>query len=113
MSKGNPFGGGRMPDLNQLMKQAQKLQADAAKAQEELVNITAEGSAGGTMVTATVNGHHELIKLAIDKAVVDPSDIGMLQDLITAAINQANAKVSELAKQRMNSLMGGMNIPGL
>ena len=113
MSKGNPFGGGRMPDLNQLMKQAQKLQADAAKAQEELVNLTADGAAGGAMVTATVNGHHELLKLTIDKAVVDPSDIGMLQDLITAAVNQANAKVGEMAKTRMNSLMGGMQIPGM
>jgi len=116
MSNGkNPFGGGggKMPDLGALMKQAQKLQADVQKAQEELATLTAEASAGGGLVTVTLNGQHELLSLKIDPSVVDPSDIGMLQDLIIAAVNQAEAKMRDITKDRMSSLMGGMNIPGM
>jgi DNA-binding YbaB/EbfC family protein len=102
-----------MPDLGALMKQAQKLQADVAKVQEELASLTCEASAGGGMVTATVNGQFDLVALTIDKTVVDPSDVGMLQDLVIAAVNQAAAKVREESKTRMASVMGGMNIPGM
>jgi len=116
MSNGkNPFGGGggKMPDLGALMKQAQKLQADVQKAQDELATLTCEASAGGGMVTAVVNGQYELMSLKIDPAVVDPNDIGMLQDLVIAAINQAATKMRELTKERMSSLMGGMAVPGM
>jgi DNA-binding YbaB/EbfC family protein len=116
MSSGkNPFGGGggKMPDLGALMKQAQKIQADVAKAQEELATLTCEASAGGGMVTVVINGQHELVSLKIDAAVVDPNDIGMLQDLIIAAINQGEAKMRDITKERMSSLMGGVNIPGM
>jgi DNA-binding YbaB/EbfC family protein len=115
MSNGkNPFGGGgKMPDLGALMKQAQKLQADVAKAQEELGSLTTDAASGGGMVTVTVNGHHELVALKIDATVVDPNDIGMLQDLVIAAVNQAQAKMRDITKERMSSLMGGMNIPGM
>jgi nucleoid-associated protein EbfC len=105
---------GKMPDLNALMKQAQKLQGDVQKAQEELATMTADGAAGGGLVTATVNGHHEVVRVKIDKSVVDPNDVGMLEDLITAAINAASNKVRELSKEKMAQVMGPMaGIPGL
>jgi nucleoid-associated protein EbfC len=104
---------GKMPDLGALMKQAQKLQADVAKVQEELASMTCEAQAGGGMVTAVVNGQFDLVSLKIDKDVVDPADIGMLQDLVIAAVNQAAAKVREETKSRMASVMGGMNVPGM
>jgi DNA-binding YbaB/EbfC family protein len=95
------------------MKQAQKLQADVAKVQEELAKMTCEASAGGGMVTAVVNGQFDLVSLRIEKDVVDPNDVGMLQDLIIAAVNQAAAKVREESKAKMASVMGGMNVPGM
>jgi DNA-binding YbaB/EbfC family protein len=104
---------GKMPDLGALMKQAQKLQADVAKVQEELAKMTCEASAGGGMVTAVVNGQFDLVSLRIEKDVVDPNDVGMLQDLIIAAVNQAAAKVREESKAKMASVMGGMNVPGM
>jgi nucleoid-associated protein EbfC len=106
-------GGGKMPDLGALMRQAQQIQANVQQAQEELARMTVEASAGGGMVTATVNGQFELVALAIDKTVVDPSDLGMLQDLVIAAVNQAVTKMRETSKEKMASLVGGMNIPGL
>ena len=103
----------KMPDLNQLMKQAQRLQADVAKAQEEVAAMTADGQAGGGMVTVTVNGNFDLVKVKLDKAVVDPADIGMLEDLVTAAVNAANARMREVTKAHMQKVMGGMNLPGM
>jgi len=105
---------GKMPDLNQLMKQAQKLQGDVAKVQEEIAKMTCDGAAGGGMVTATVNGTFEVVRIKIDKSVVDPSDIGMLEDLVTAAVNAAGEKMRELSKQKMSAVMGGMpGLPGM
>lgn len=105
---------GKMPDLNALMQQAQRLQTDVARIQEELAKATCEGTAGGGLVTATVNGQFEVVRVKIDKAVVDPNDIGMLEDLVTAAVNAAAVKVREMTKTRMSSVMGGMpGIPGL
>ena len=72
---------GKMPDLNALMKQAQKLQGDVAKVQEELAQMQCDGAAGGGLVTATVNGQFEVVRVKIDKSVVDPNDVGMLEDL--------------------------------
>jgi DNA-binding YbaB/EbfC family protein len=102
-----------MPDLGALMKQAQSLQANMQKAQEEIAKMTVDASSGGGMVTATVNGEFELVALTIEKTVVDPSDIGMLQDLIIAAINQAVAKMRDTSTEKMAGLMGGMTIPGM
>jgi DNA-binding YbaB/EbfC family protein len=115
MSNGKgPGGGGKMPDLGALMKQAQKLQADVQKAQEELALMQVDGASGGGMVTVTVNGQHDVVKIKIDKAVVDPSDIGMLEDLVTAAVNAANAKMRDISKERMSKMMGGIpGMPGL
>jgi hypothetical protein len=103
----------KMPDLNGLMQAAQKIQGDVARMQEELVHKTCEASAGGGMVTATVNGHYDLVGLVIDKQVVDPNDVSMLQDLVLAAVNQAIAKMRSLAQAEMAKLTGGLNIPGL
>ena len=105
---------GKMPDLNALMRQAQKLQGDVQRAQEELAKMTADGTAGGGLVTATVNGQFEVVRIKIDKSVVDPNDVGMLEDLVTAAINAAATKVRDTSKERMSSVMGGMpGLPGM
>ena len=108
---------GKMPDLNALMKQAQKLQGDVARVQEELAGITCDGTAGGGLVTATVNGQFEVVRVKIDKSVVDPNDVGMLEDLITAAINAAGTKMREISKAKMAAVMGPMagmgGMPGL
>ena len=105
---------GKMPDLNALMKQAQKLQNDVAKVQEELARMTCDGQAGGGMVTATVNGQFEVVRIKIDRSVVDPNDVGMLEDLVTAAVNAAANKMRETSKERMSSVMGGLpGMPGI
>ena len=93
---------GKMPDLNALMRQAQKLQGDVQRAQEELAKMTCDGASGGGLVTATVNGQFEVVRVKIDKSVVDPNDVGMLEDLITAAINAELAKDSALSAMRIN-----------
>ena len=107
----------KMPDLNALMQQAQKLQTDMAKVQEEIAKIQRDGAAGGGLVTATLNGQFEVVKVKIDKSVVDPNDVGMLEDLVTAAINAATAKVKETSKDMMAKVMGplaGMGgMPGM
>lgn len=103
----------KMPDLGNLMQVAQKMQADAVKMQEQLAAKTCEASAGGGMVSATVNGTFELVSLKIDKSAADPEDLEMLQDLVVAAVNQAVNKVREMTKSEMSKLTGGLSIPGL
>ncbi len=107
----------KMPDMNAIMRQAQKLQGDVAKVQDELAKMECEGAAGGGLVSATVNGQFEVVRVKIDKSVVDPNDIGMLEDLVTAAINAAATKVRETSKERMGAIMGplgGMGgMPGM
>jgi DNA-binding YbaB/EbfC family protein len=106
--------GGKGMDMNALLKQAQKLQGDVQRVQEEIAKLTCDGASGGGMVTATVNGQFEVVRIKIDKSVVDPSDIGMLEDLITAAVNAAGAKMRDLSKEKMQGVMGGMpGIPGM
>lgn len=105
---------GKMPDLNALMQQAQKLQTDVARVQEELARTTCDGTAGGGLVTATVNGQFDVVRVKIDKTVVDPNDVGMLEDLITAAINAASTKIRETSKEKMAQVMGPMaGLPGM
>ena len=104
---------GKMPDLGELMKMAQKLQGDVSEAQAELEKKTCDASAGGGMVVATVNGKYELVDLKIDKEVVDPADVDMLRDLIVAAVNQAIVKVREMTQSEMSKLTGGLGIPGM
>jgi DNA-binding YbaB/EbfC family protein len=104
----------KMPDLNALMKQAQKLQGDVQRVQEEIAQMQCDGAAGGGLVTAVVNGQFDVVRVKIDKSVVDPNDVGMLEDLVTAAINAAAAKMRETSKQKMSSVMGGLGgLPGM
>jgi DNA-binding YbaB/EbfC family protein len=102
-----------MPDLGNLMNLAQKLQGDMAKMQEDLARMECEASAGGGMVTARVNGEHQLVSIKIDPEAVDPKDVGMLQDLIVAAVNQAMTKMRDTAQKEMSKLTGGLSIPGM
>ena len=101
--------------IGELVKQAQKLQSQMAKVQEEMALKTVEGSAGGGMVTVIANGKQEVMSIKIDPEVVDPNDIEMLQDLVVAAANDALKKAQELVTSEMSKLTGGMNLnlPGL
>ncbi len=99
-------------DMKKMMKQAQKMQRDAALAQEEIA-MTFEASAGGGMVKATATGDMTVTDIVIDPAAVDPEDVEMLQDMVVAAVNEALRSASEAANSRMNAIMGGMKIPGL
>ena len=96
-----------------MMKQAQKLQAKMMEMQSELGNRTVSAQAGGGMVEAVVNGRQELVSLRIDREVVAPDDVEMLQDLILAAVNEALNRSREMMAQEMSKLTGGMQIPGL
>ncbi len=96
-----------------MLKQAQQLQKNMAKMQEELENSTVEGSAGGGVIKAVISGKMTLESLTIDPEAVSPDDVEMLQDLVIAAVNDGIDKAQEMASSKMNSLTGGMNIPGL
>ncbi len=96
-----------------MMNQLQQMQKKMMQAQEELGNTNIEGSAGGGVVTVTMNGHREVKAITISPDVVDPEDVEMLQDMIMAAINDASKKAEELSNAKMGPLTGGMNIPGL
>ncbi len=100
-------------NIMSMMKQAQKLQAKMAELQAEMGNRTVSAQAGGGMVEAVVNGRQELLSLRIDKEVVSPDDVEMLQDLILAAVNEALNRSREMMAQEMSKLTGGMQIPGL
>ncbi|WP_425309175.1 YbaB/EbfC family nucleoid-associated protein [Fictibacillus nanhaiensis] len=100
-------------NMNNMMKQMQKMQRDMAKAQEELKDKLIEGTAGGGMVTVKANGHKEIVDIIIKEEVVDPEDIEMLQDLVLAATNDALKKVDEMVSQDMGKFTKGLNIPGL
>ena len=102
-----------MKDFGKLLKQAQQMQAKMAEIQERLAEQTIEASAGGGMVTVTMNGQHEIVSIKIDPEVVDPSDVEMLEDLIMAACSEVRAKVDEMVKSEMSSLTGGFPVPGL
>ncbi len=97
----------------QMMRQVKELQAKLAKAQEELGNTEVEGSAGGGAVTVTIDGHQNVKSVKISPDAVDPDDIGLLEDLVLAAVNEAIKKAQELAQDRLGALTGGLNIPGL
>jgi DNA-binding YbaB/EbfC family protein len=100
-------------NIMSMMKQAQKLQAKMAELQAEMGNRTVSAQAGGGMVEAVVNGRQELLSLRIDKEVVSPDDVEMLQDLILAAVNEALNRSREMMAAEMSKLTGGMQIPGL
>lgn len=96
-----------------MMKQAQQLQKKMLKAQEELASKTVEASAGGGMVKVVANGSQKIESIVLEKEVVDPEDVEMLQDLILAAVNDALNKSQEMVSSEMGKLTGGLNIPGL
>ncbi len=101
--------------LGNIMKQAQKMQEKMAEVQRELASKTCEASSGGGMVTAIVNGAQELVGLKIDKSVVDPNDVDMLQDLVVAAVSEGIRRSKQMASDEMGKLTAGLgvNIPGL
>ncbi|HEV8032403.1 MAG TPA: YbaB/EbfC family nucleoid-associated protein [Stellaceae bacterium] len=101
-----------MKNLGQLMKQAQAMQSKMAEMQAELEAVEMTGVAGGGMVQLTLNGKGDLKKLKLDKAVIDPAEAEVLEDLIVAAFNDARAKVNAHAETEMQKLTGGLNLPG-
>src|SRR5439155_21351902 len=114
----------KQPNMNQMMQQVQRMQAEMMKAQEQLKNEVVEASAGGGMVTVKVTGDLELREITIDPESVDPDDVEMLQDMVLAATNEALRSEQELAANRMNSVAGlggaggaggrgGLGLPGL
>ena len=112
MAKGGfPGMGGNM---NNLVKQAQKMQKDMEKLQEELKDRTVEASAGGGAITVVASGRKEIKEIVIKPEVVDPNDVEMLQDLIVAAVNEAIRKADDMVNSEMNKITGGLGgIPGL
>ena len=108
------FGGGMMPgNMNQILKQAQKMQDNMQKMQQELEAKEFEVSVGGGAVTVKVNGKKEVLDVTMKPEVVDPDDIEMLQDLVISAVNEALRKVDDAQSSKMSKMTGGMNIPGL
>ncbi len=102
-----------MKNLGNIMKQAQKMQAQIAKVQEELADKTVEASAGGGMVTVVVNGKQEVLSIKIEPEVIDAQDTEMLQDLVVAAVNEGLRKSQEMVAEEMKKITGGLQIPGL
>ena len=100
-------------NFGNIMKQAQKIQAKMARLQEEMESRTVEVTAGGGMVTAVVNGKYELVSLKVEKDIVDPEEIEMLQDLVVAAVNEGIRRAQEMVSSEMSKITGGLNIPGL
>jgi DNA-binding YbaB/EbfC family protein len=99
--------------LGQMMKQAQKMQAQILKIQEEMAERTVEASSGGGMVSVTANGKQEVLSVRIEREVVDPEDVEMLQDLVLAAVNEALKKAQEMVAEEMAKVTGGLQLPGL
>ena len=100
-------------NMQQMMKQARKMQEQLASVQANLSETTVDASAGGGMVKVTVNGDMQLVSVKIDPEAVDPDDIEMLEDMIVAAVNEAVRGVNEIASKQMGSITGGLNIPGM
>lgn len=109
MAKGKGFGGGfGGMNMQAMMKQAQKMQEDMRKAQEEIAQMETTGTAGGGMVTVTVTGTSTVKSVAIKPEVVDPDDIEMLQDLVAAAVNEALAAAQQKSQSQMTAITGGV-----
>jgi DNA-binding YbaB/EbfC family protein len=99
--------------IKNLMKQAQQMQARMAKVQEEMKTREVEATAGGGMVTAKVNGAQEVVAIKIEREIINPDDLEMLQDLVKAAVNEAMRKSRDLLAEEMGKITGGLGIPGL
>lgn len=113
MARGGFPGGFSGGNINNLMKQAQKLQKEMAQAQQELEEKEFEASVGGGAVLVKVNGKKEVLSIKIKEEVVDPDDVEMLEDLVLSAVNEALKKAEEETANKMGKLTGGMNIPGM
>jgi len=112
----------QQPNMNEMMRQVQQMQAEMEKAQESLKHETVEASAGGGMVTVKVSGELEVLELRIDPEAVDPEDVELLQDMVQAAVNEAVRSAQELAANKLGAVtgelggpggLGGLGIPGL
>lgn len=110
--KGGPMGGGSL-DMNKMMKQVAKMQDELAKADEALADEEVTGSAGGGLVTVTVTGKGQCTAVTIKPSAIDPDDSSLLEDLVVAAINDANRAQQELASSRFSGVSGGMGLPGM
>lgn len=99
--------------MQKMMKEMQKMQKNMAKLQEELAQTPVEGSSGGGVVKVTVNGASEMLKVEIDKDLLDPDEVEMLQDLIVAATNDAINRANKMSEEKMASLTKGMKMPGM
>ena len=102
-----------MKGFNQMMKQAQEMQAKVLRVQKEVETQTVEAEAGGGMVKVTANGKQRILEIKIDPEVVNPDDIDMLQDLVTAAVNKALENAQEMITEAMSKVTGSLKIPGL
>ena len=100
-------------NMGNLQRLQQQMMQELGRIQEELKTATVDGSAGGGVVAATVNGKQELVSVTIDPSVVDPDDVDMLQDLVIAAVNDALRASRELAEQKMSAVTGGLRLPGM
>ncbi len=101
------------PNIKEMMRQAQRLQNKMAKVQEELAEKKVEAVVGGGMVKAVANGKPEIVSVTIEKEVVDPEDVEMLQDLVVAAVNEALTRAKEMLDTEMAKVTGGLKIPGM
>ncbi len=102
-----------MADFQDLIRQAQQMQERMAKLQEELGGRTVEATAGGGMVTVVMNGRQEVVSIRIEKEVVSPDDVELLQDLVRGAVNEAVSRSRKLMAEEIGKITGGMNLPGL
>ena len=106
----------KQPDMNQMMRQVQQMQAEMSKAQESLKDEVVEASAGGGMVTVKVSGELELLEVKIDPEAVDPEDVELLQDMVQAAVNEAMRSAQEVAATKIGGVtggLGGLGLPGM
>ena len=108
-----PMGMGMGGNMNSMIKQAQKMQQDMMKMQEEMEQTEFEATSGGGVVTVKMSGKKELVSVSIKPEAVDPDDVEMLEDLILTALNDVLSKVDSANANKMNSITGGLNIPGL
>ncbi|MGW8285649.1 MAG: YbaB/EbfC family nucleoid-associated protein [Candidatus Deferrimicrobiaceae bacterium] len=102
-----------MKEMQEVLRQAQRMQERLARVQEELAGKTVEASSGGGMVTAVVNGKQEVVSIRIEKEVVSPEDVELLQDLVAGAVNEAMSRSRKMMADEMAKITGGMNLPGL
>lgn len=107
----NSFGGGQ--NMNSMMKQMQKMQKQIEEAQREIEETNVTATAGGGAIEVTASGKKEIVSISIDKDLVDPDDVEMLQDMIVAGVNEAIRAAEKLSEEKMGKITGGLNIPGL